>query len=88
VTLVALGVLCAAAGTTLVLRGTLFGGPAWGWTAYAPLSLYSGGSRYTALDPVRLAWARPLGAALLAAGAGTSGAAVAALVLRSRPPGA
>lgn len=74
--LLVLAVLCAGAGVALV--GNPFAPVHFGWTAYAPLA----GSAYRPVDPTWLIWAPRIGFVLLSLGAGTAGAAIAALVLR------
>jgi heme/copper-type cytochrome/quinol oxidase subunit 1 len=72
IVLLALGVVCAGAGVALV--GNPFDVPRFGWTAYSPLS----GEAYLP-DVTWLTWAPRIGTALLAIGAGSTGAAVSAL---------
>jgi heme/copper-type cytochrome/quinol oxidase subunit 1 len=72
--LLVVGVLCAGAG--VALSGNPFAAARFEWTAYAPLS-----SAHP-IDLTWLIWAPRIGLALVAIGAGTSGAALAALVLR------
>lgn len=76
--LLVVGVGCAGAGAALLL-GSL-GSDSYGWTAYSPLTSIDG--HYRPFDPTWLIWRPRVGAALLAAGAGTFGAVSAALVLR------
>lgn len=72
--LLVVGVVCAGSGVALI--GNPFHTPTFGWTAYAPLA--------GAVDVNRLIWAPRIGTLLLAVGAGCTGAALAALVLRRR----
>ncbi|RIX31073.1 hypothetical protein [Amnibacterium setariae] len=76
VVLLVAGVVCAGIG--VVVGGNPFQPATFGWTAYSPLS----GERYRPIDPVWLVWAPRIGFLLLAVGAGSAGAALAALVLR------
>jgi heme/copper-type cytochrome/quinol oxidase subunit 1 len=80
IVLLALAVICAGIGTSLTAAVTPYGAASFGWTAYAPLSktVYSGS--YTPINTTWLLWAPRLGVALLALGAGTTGAIAAALL--------
>jgi heme/copper-type cytochrome/quinol oxidase subunit 1 len=85
VALLAAGVLCAGVGTGLMVASSPARVAGFGWTAYSPLS----STAYRPIDPTWLIWVPRAGAALLALGAGTAGAALAALVLgRTRRTGA
>ncbi|GAA4755270.1 hypothetical protein GCM10025783_30560 [Amnibacterium soli] len=81
--LLIVGVICAGIGTILLdpVHTASFG-----WTAYAPLSrsIHSGNAVYTPIDPTWLQWRPRIGATLLALGAGTTGAALVALLTRRR----
>lgn len=87
VALLALAVICAGIGTGLTAASIPFSAAGFGWTAYSPLSstVYSGS--YTPVDTTWLIWEPRLGLALLALGAGTTGAVVVALLAgrRMRP---
>ena len=74
--LLLLGVVCAAVG--VALAGNPFSTPSFGWTAYSPLA----DATYRPYDPAWLTWAPRIGLALVALGAGTSGASLAVLVLQ------
>ena len=76
IALVALGVVCGGIGAALL--GDPFSTIGSGWTAYSPLS----SETYRPFDPAWLLTAHRIGLALLPLGAGTTGAAIAALVLR------
>ena len=82
VLLLATAVVCAGVGAALLL--TPSGAASFGWTAYSPLSPSDNG-RYMPLDLTWLEWRPRIGTALLAAGAGTTGAALSALLLQRRP---
>lgn len=84
IVLLALAVICAGIGTGLTAAFAPFGAASFGWTAYAPLpkTVYSGG--YTPINVFWLIWVPRLGVALLAVGAGTTGAAIVALLVRRR----
>lgn len=85
IALLAAGVLCAGVGAGLTVTFSPAHVANIGWTAYSPLS----STVYRPIDPAWLVWAPRVGAALLALGAGTTGAALAALVLgRARRTGA
>lgn len=72
IVLLVLGAVCAGIGAALALSAPA---PAsTGWTAYSPLSS-------SAYQPSDATWAPRVGLALLTVGAGTTGAAMAALVL-------
>jgi heme/copper-type cytochrome/quinol oxidase subunit 1 len=70
-------VVCAGIGTSLLdpLARASFG-----WTAYSPLSVHSVSAVYRPIDPTWLQWRPRVGAALLALGAGATGAFLVALV--------
>jgi heme/copper-type cytochrome/quinol oxidase subunit 1 len=78
VVLVVLGVVCAGIGVGLT--DVFSRAPAFGWTAYSPLSktVYSGS--YEPIDPTWSLWRPRLGIGLLALGAGTTGAVAVALI--------
>jgi len=78
IVLLVVGVVCAGIGVALV--GNPFHTPTFGWTADAPLA----GSASGPIDTNWLVWAPRIGTLLLALGAGCTGAALAALVLRRR----
>lgn len=80
IVLLAAAVICAGIGTSLTAAFAPYGAASFGWTAYAPLSktVYSGS--YTPINTTWLLWAPRLGVALLALGAGTTGAVTAALL--------
>lgn len=82
--LLAGAVVCAGVGVDLTAAFASFGAAGFGWTAYAPLgkTVYSGS--YEPLDTTWLLWAPRLGVALIALGAGATGAALTALLLRPR----
>lgn len=79
ITLLVLGVVCAGFG--VALAGNPYSTGSFGWTAYSPLSSAS----YQPIDITWLVWAPRIGLALAAVGAGTTGAALSALVLRRSP---
>ena len=83
--ILAAAVICAGIGTSLTAAFTPYGAASFGWTAYAPLSstVYSGS--YTRINTTWLIWAPRLGVALLAIGAGTTGAAIVGLLGHRRP---
>jgi len=74
IVLLVAGVVCAGIGVALI--GNPFDVPTFGWTAYAPLT--------GPVDVTWLVWEPRIGTLLLAVGAGCTGAALAALVLRHR----
>ena len=75
------GVVCAGVGAGLLDPLHLDGSR---WTAWSPLRIASDNGVYLPVDPVWFEWRPRLGALLLALGAGTSGAGVAALVVLRR----
>ncbi|MGN6444715.1 hypothetical protein [Amnibacterium sp.] len=83
VLLLVAAVLCAGVGTALVLSSA--GAASYGWTAYAPLS----GTSSRPVDLTWLLWRPRIGLALLALGAGSTGALIVALFSSSpSAPGA
>lgn len=84
VALVGAAVICAGIGVSLTGASTPFGAASFEGTAYAPLSktVYLGS--YTPINTTWLLWVPRFGIALLALGAGTTGAVITALLLRHR----
>ncbi len=84
IALLLLGVVCAGIGSSLSAAFAPLGAAGFGWTAYSPLTrtVYSGS--YAPIDTTWLIWAPRLGFALLTLGAGTTGAATAALFIGRR----
>lgn len=80
VAVLAAGVVCATIGVGLILRTASPWPAPYGWTAYSPLSSTS----YSPGDSTAPFWTRVMGAALLAIGAGGSGAVTTLLLLSRR----
>jgi heme/copper-type cytochrome/quinol oxidase subunit 1 len=80
IALLVVGVLLAGGG--VAMNATPFSGGSYGWTAYSPLSA----TAYLPGGLWRPVWRSTIGLVLLAVGAGTTGAALVALVLRRPEP--
>lgn len=73
-------IVCASAGASLTAAFTPFSAASFGWTAYSPLSSTAYSAGFTPINTTWLMWAPRIGVALVALGAGTSGAVIVALL--------